>query len=340
MITRNRKVPLRRRESGWVLPSALIMSTMMVSLTVTYARHAVLAKTRLVWEQGARESEEDSRSGYERARQNMRLGFDIGEGVDADEVDTPIGNTVKTELTKTGQFKRELRINARRDNDEEAFLRVDAEVVPSSTDSSSTKRTRLTDDVGGEVMIAGNLTIISGSSSYVGTEMAGLFLLEDGSELTLDDVVLRGTILTRAAVFSGNSPSVGANRPRVNIDGDLRILAGNPEVSSLDEVAICGPDLVVDASPGSRIEIDGAVVAEELNCPGRGALRGPVVTRNKLNLSADVSRPGSGRGAQEWPDAIEPGGAEIVSMAFATEPIPQIVLDAMSNVDLAAEKNQ
>jgi len=338
MITRNHKLPSRRRESGWVLPSALIMSAMMVSLTVTYARHAVLAKTRLVWEQGARESEEDSRSGLQRARQNMRLGFEIGTGPDADEIDTPIGNTVKTECTKKGQFVRELRINARRENDEEAFLRVRTEVVPASTASSGPKRTGVTDETCDQILMAGNLTIISEDSTYSGVTMAGLFLLEEGAELTLDDVVLNGTIISRAACLD-NLPAVGPNRPRVTIDGGLRLLAGNPYVPGLNDVAVVGPDMVVDASANSRVEIDGAVVTEELSLPGRGSLRGPVVTRDSLSLSDEISRPGYGRGPQQWPDAIEPGAEEVVRLAFDTQPIPQEALDAMASVDLTAEKN-
>src|SRR5690349_14074715 len=124
----------RRGESGWVLAASLVMSALAVTVTVTYARHAVLAKKSLEYAQGASEVEEASRSGMERVRERMRDGDKPGtcEQGNQDHCVTPGGQDVTGERTVLTSKKREIRVRA---------------TGPSATNSSDEYRTKARSNV-------------------------------------------------------------------------------------------------------------------------------------------------------------------------------------------------
>ena len=79
------RVTRARGEQGWVLLATVILSAVAASLTVTWARHAVLQKSQLEMSSGASEAEEATRSGLERTRQKMRSGNPPGTEADGEE---------------------------------------------------------------------------------------------------------------------------------------------------------------------------------------------------------------------------------------------------------------
>ncbi len=104
----------RRNESGWVLAASLILSTLAIAVTVTYARHAVLAKKSLEFAQGASPVEEATRSGMERVRERMLDGNPPGtveEGTQ-DHAVTAGGEDVTGERQVLAAQMREIRVRA------------------------------------------------------------------------------------------------------------------------------------------------------------------------------------------------------------------------------------
>lgn len=327
----------RRSESGWVMPAAMIASALMISVTVTYARHAVLAKTRLTFEQGARESEEDARSGLERARRNMQRGKLIADGM-TDVVTAPDGNSIETTRNNKGGNKRELTVHTIRVNDEEAFVRTRTEVVPvSNTPESAEEPTRLDCGCGDAVLAAPELVTVNGSVTYTDTTLDAILLLEANASLTLQDVVLRGAIVTRAGLCDIYDPLEGSARPQVTVIGSLRMLPlTGGSVPELAPLRVIAPDAVIDADAYARLQIGGGVIADRLDLQGSGAINGPVVVKDSLSLSSLIQRPGWGRGPQFWPSCVKPGAEQVTRLVVRTEDPEQEVLDFMANIDLSS----
>ncbi len=312
--------------------ATLVLSAIVVSVTVTYARHAVLAKRSLEFASGASPAEEASRSGLERTRDRMREGHlptTVSDGGE-DTVETASGEIVTSEREIIDHDERRLRVHARgngSDVADEANLRARGRVDPSG--DTQGQRNRLRCDVGDAVLLAGNLTIISGSVTYTDTQLAGLFLLEAGAELTLDDVVLRGTIITRAGLCNSNAPQLGANRPKVQVYGGLRLLAG----TDIPDVAVAAPDLRFIADSSSRVEVRGMVMAEEFEVPGRGAVRGLAVSTEEPVFGSGIRRPGHGRGLQSWSEQVECGAESVRTLSFPFEDVTDAEYDAMDAFD-------
>ncbi len=326
------RTPQRRNEAGWVLAASLVLSSLVIAVTVTYARHAVLAKKSLEYGKGASEVEEASRSGMERVRERMRDGDPpgtIGEGTH-DQAVTPTGEVVEGERQVLPEQRREVRVRARSgpvDDGEEYRTKARGRVEPGSGDTQQRTTIECAD---GQTLLAGNLMVISGPTEFQGVELAGLMLLEDGAELTLQDVVLRGTILTRHGACNDHPKAVGANRPTVRVFGGLRLLAG----TELPETAMCAPDAIFETDDASRVEIRGFAVADEVKVKGRGCVRGMVVSGAVEDVSSDIRRPGHGRGQQSYPDNVRPGAEEFVRVAFPNDPVPESTLDAMASCEI------
>jgi hypothetical protein len=302
-----------------------------VAVTITYARHALLAKQTLQFGKGASEVDEASRSELERVRELMRIGDKPGTVAtgDHDEAVTPTGEIVRGEREIVGHARRELRVHAEGGNNqtEQARLKARSSVVPGNRPQGD--RTVL-ECATGSVMLAGNVTIISGVQAYVGVQLAGLFLLEDGAELTLEDCVLRGTILTRHGACRDHPPATGSQRPRVRVYGGLRLLAG----TELPDVAIVAPDLRFETDDSSRVEVRGFVSADEVRVGGRGCVRGMVVHNETESIGSKTRRPGFGRGSQDFPDTVSCGAEEVSSLCFPTSVVPVATLNKMSSASI------
>jgi hypothetical protein len=316
-----------------VLAASLVLSTVAVAVTVTYARHAILSKQSLEFGKGASEVEEASRSELQRVRELMRAGDKPGTEADGehDQAVTPNGEVVVGEREEKGHGKRELRSRAHGNSQsggDQARLNAESEVVPGS--GSTGDLTTLDCGAGDGVLMAGSLQIISGDVTLQGTQLAGFFLLEQGAHLTLENVVLRGTIVTRAGLCNGNSPASGSDRPRVSVYGGLRLLAGN----ELPDTAVAGPDLVFEADSTSRVEVKGFVSADEFRMQGRGTMRGMAVTGADEDIGDEVRRPGYGRGTQPWPAHVHAGAEEVSLLAFPIPAIDDATLTAMVSADI------
>jgi hypothetical protein len=324
----------RPAEQGWVLVASFILAGLAASVSVTWARHAVLAKSSLEMAHGASESEEAAQSGLNHAREQMRQGHPPGNCGDGTEqvVLTEDGHVVTIEREVSSHKRRRLRTYATKMNGqftEEAAVRARARVVPES--NSEGEPTRLNCDSGAvSTMMAGLVTVLSGSNTYSDVDMAGLFILEPGADLTLENVVLRGAVITRAGRCADEPMQTGSNRPTINMVGDIRLIAG----TVLPDVAMVAPDCVVTADADARVEIQGQVVANELDLPCRGSLRGMVVTEKRGNIGGGCKRPGYGRGPQSWSNELVAGAERVTLISFPSESYTESEMDAMESCNV------
>ncbi len=329
----NMKHPDNRREQGWVVIASLILAGIAASVTVTWARHAVLAKSSLEMAHGASESEEAARSGINHAREQMRQGDPPGSIADGEEdvVLTEDGHVVTIEREVEDHDRRKLKTKAHKvkgSYTDEAACKAKAKVVPESNAGGKPTRFRKNDGAG--LAGAGNVHVITGTTTYANTELIGTFILETGANLTLDNVVVRGVIVTRSGLSEDDPKLTGSSRPSLHFQKNVRIL---PDASAPD-IAIVGPDLVITADSGARLGIEGQVIADEMDLPCRGTIVGMVTTETSSNISSKCKRPGFGRGPQDWSTQLEAGAERVTKISFPAEDYTEAEMDAMEGCDV------
>ena len=321
---------LRRHEEGFALVGALILCAVMGGLTVTWARHALLAKESLVIGRGASEADEASRSGMERIRHRVRQGSLPGvcDSGDEDVTYTADGRRVVSDREVLGHGLRQLGIRVGRplvSSRDEAVLRVRAEVVPAGGGSESSLRTRLTCQEGASILSSPLAQFITGTTHIQGGVLDGFFIVENGAELILEDVVVRGALFSRAGLCKDTLAVEGIGRPSIRLLGDCRLLAR----TELPDVCVVAPDGRLTGESPSRVELRGFVAVDEVRLLGQATCRGMIVARTHEEFSEQVTRPGFGRGVPTFPESIDVGAERIVRVGFPRLAVDAQILDAM-----------
>lgn len=315
---RGRNRPGAASEQGWVLLASVILSAVAASVTVAWARHAVLQKSALEMSSGASETEEATRSGLERTRTQMRNGSPPGCSSVGEEqiVTTGAGDIVTCERVVVDHDTRALRMRADRpgsDFNESANTRARCRVQPRDGSNSSGEHvTRLQCGVGSTILLSPDLIVVSGTQSYTHQTILGIFLLEEGAVLNLDKVVLQGGIVTRAGLCSTNSVITGATRPRVNLAGGTHINPG----FTLKDIAILAPDAIVRSESNARINLHGFIAADEIDFQSRGSLHGMVIAESSKVIGSKIVHVGEDRGPRDFPESIETGSERMTAVAF------------------------
>lgn len=326
-----------RNEQGWVLLSSLVLSSLLAALTITWARHAVQAKKTLEIESGASEAEEVTTSGFARVRTMMR-NSEVPGGCDTgneDIVTTPVGGVVISEIHALDHDLREVWVVAKEDMDSstEAMLHALAVVVPGNGSLGDT-RTKLQSDTCTDAFTAGAVTTVMSDTTLTGN-VSGVYMVQDGVTLTLDDCRFEGVIASTYGLSSATFPATGADRPALVIAGDSTISSG----ANVPGTAIVMPDGIVEAPSSARFEIDGFVVGEELLLDGRGTVRGMMVSGGVESIGSDVVRPGFGRGPQTWPEDVVAGAERVMTIAFPHEDPSNETLDTMEGFDIGGSED-
>lgn len=325
-----------RAEQGWVLIAALLVATVSASLTVGWARHAVLSKGQLEMSTGASRTEEASRSGLERTRELMRKGKPPGTEDDGEEdvVTTSNGDSVHSEREEDDieHDKRDIKVRAYHssgNSHKDAAVRSRAKVVPGSQGKG--KRTRLDCVEGSKIIVIPGLTMVTGMLVLTpSSDVSGVYLLENGATLVMEDIDFTGAIVTRASLCETNALATGGGRPTVQLKGGC-VLRDGPDLPGL---SLCGPDLVITADTDARIDVRGMIVAEDINLPCRGVLREMVVSESTEVISSNISRPGHDRGPQDFPSFVKPGSEKMTYISFPTEHFTDDEMDTMEAYDV------
>jgi hypothetical protein len=323
-------------EQGWVLIAALLIAAVSASLTVGWARHAVLSKGKLEMATGASRIEEASRSGFEHTRELMRRGQPPGTEEDGEDVvvTTSHGDEVRSERRNVGHGRREINVRARHSSGNEhrdASLRGRAEVVPGSRGHG--KRSRLRCEEGSKVLLIPGLTMVTGTLVFTpSSDVTGVYLMENGSKIIMEDCNFTGAILTRASLCESNPLATEGSRPEIEFRGGCTMREG----TDLPGLSICGPDVRVVADSAARLDVRGMIVAEELDLQCRGVLRKMVICEGDEIIGSNISRPGRSRGPQDFASCVDPGSERMTRISFPTEHFSTDEMDAIEAYDVDA----
>ncbi len=139
-----------------------------------------------------------------------------------------------------------------------------------------------------------------------GVEFEGVLVVHESVVLTLNDVIVRGAILSAASssdsVLSAHSQF---SQPQVVFTGVTRLL----EADFLPGLAIHMPDGRVVADHAlARVEIRGDIVAHSLSLQSKGSFEGNSATVQDPVIGASVDRIGAGRTPREWSSVLDHQG--------------------------------
>lgn len=285
-----------RQDAGYVLLAALLLTTLIASLVMTYSRHALLSIDSSSVNIASQLAQDAADSGFAWAKQSLRA--DAGSTTRLDLGD---GRSVAVSVGSGAGSLREIDVDATSEGTSQS-LQATFEVYSVTGD----RLPELTSAAKTAVNAATPMIVLSGSSSYTSTEITGMVLLRTGTTLTLQDVILDGSIVSEAALTGGTGGVT------INLRGGVQIRPG----AALPGCAIVAPDATISGDGSERVEMHGAIVAGSLALPGSGALHGEVACAAAPVLGADIDEPGAGRAPRAWPSSLSTGASGVGRLSF------------------------
>ena len=295
--------PLRRGERGYVLLVVILLSALMVATGVAYARHVAAGwrqSTASLW---AHESRESAQSGVAFARQVLASGQSLGTTtLDAGS------HTVAVTLGDLGNDRRSLRVDATSDG-LGATVEGEAQVYGLVGGALPT----LDPAAVFSVLNDANRTVLSGTATYTGIDFPGCVVLASGADITLQDCVLAGAVVSIPALTGSWT---AAQATRLHVRGGLSLTPN----AWLPDCGIVLPDGQVEIESTASVELHGAVVAAELDIAGSGAMDGYLASGTPFTLPSTVDRPGFGRAPPDWPLALHVSSWGLAQLSFPRNP--------------------
>lgn len=281
---------------GYALLTVILVGALVAAMTLGYARHVIVAGESEAATLDGELSESAIGSGFHLARQTLAAdtarnrSTRLGGGLDVDVAVSDAGDELRAITVATGARS----------------IEALAEVYPAVGDDLPT----LSYNANRAVWESPNLIDVTSDTAYSDTEIDGILLLRKGVDIVLDDVIVRGSIVTENAL-SDTLWSAG-EETSITVTGGLLVEPG----STLSGCAVIGPDCTVTGTTTSALQLHGVVVARALNLSGVAALHRQVATTTAPSLSADVDFPGAGRAPRPWPTALTVPGESIARIVF------------------------
>ena len=297
----HRKLGIRRGERGIVLLAVLILTALIVTTAVAYARHVAMAGTQTAADLNIHRAQEAAESGVTWARQALRSGADSQVAT----VPNEDGNGALVTLTGSGA-SRDMVVDSTDFYGLGATVIARASVTPDGEagllpELSSSAIARIN---------ASSPTILTDGAVLSDTVIAGVLLIEKGARVVLRDVVVSGAVLSELALES--PPYKTWEAATLRLEGSVRIEPG----AALPECSVVMPAGAVFASSATSVEMGGVVVARRMTLDGLGSLNAPIAVEGPLLLSGSIDQPGAGRGPRPWPAALEFAAHQLTTLAF------------------------
>lgn len=285
-----------RHEAGYVLLAALLLTTLVASLVMTYSRHALLSIDSSSVNIASQLAQDAADTGFAWAKQSLKA-----DAAATTRLDLGDGRSVAVNVGSAAGSLRSIDVDATTEGTSQS-LQATFEVYSITGD----RLPELTAAAKTAVNAATPMIVISGSGSYSSTELTGMIVLRAGATLTLTDVILDGSIVSQAALTGG------AGGVTINLRGGVQIQPG----AALPGCAIVAPDATISGDGSERVEIHGAIVASSLALPGTGALHGEVACATAPALGAGIDQPGAGRAPRAWPSSLATGSSDVGRLSF------------------------
>ncbi len=167
----------------------------------------------------------------------------------------------------------------------------------------------------------------SGMSWVTDTELEGIVIVENTSALFLDDVVVKGVIISED-VISGDpiADYTAYDTPCLLVDGHTKIVPGD----FLPGVSIVMPDGIFTTwSDAETVQLDGDVVAHEMTMGVPTFVNGNIATVAPCP-DQHLEQPGQGRGPVPWAEDLDLGASfDLAYLAYLPH-VPQV--SGLSNI--------
>ncbi len=324
-----------RHERGYILVALLLLVGAMASIAITYSRHAVIHAHSSSVNSSFVEAHEIAASQLEFVMQSDRAGIPVN----ADKI---LG-AVKSETTRhdtslsvaaLGNDSVRLGLQALAPDGMGVTRLIEVERMPAPTNLDCNTLPRLEESARLSLTAGKPVPTFTYSTSTTvsNTVLEGLVVIETGVQLTLDNVIVRGMVISGHSLTAALFPVFDPNTaPELVVGGNVRILASDIAPG----LAVLMPDGVITTSDSdARLQIVGDVAVHDLTLGCPGTVRGRVASVGDPLLHIDVAHIGAGRAPISWSSALTAQGAfETVSMAFV--PRPLVIGDLSTLTDYA-----
>jgi len=323
----------RGRERGFVVVAVLLVIAALAMVGTTYIKHVETVRR----DRSLSANALDGRTAADSAAEVARKALALGETVD-DAVIEAGRSTAGVAASALGDGRSRTLVRAVEDDGIGATLLAETAWVPSGEASEADDLPRLQAELLADVLADASISkhYYSGQSRVANTELEGLVVVRNGSALVLDDVVIRGCIVSEDTLFDALLGEVDLGTvPTVVVAGNLRI----DPIEALPGLALCLPDGVFMTYGGEgRVQIDGDVVAYTVQLLAPGAIRGNIASVDPPELHADFELVGSGRHPLPWSPALDTSNSPqaVDFMAFLPRTPDLASLSAISTAALPA----
>ncbi len=304
--------PQSARQAGYVLLAVLLLAVLMVSMTMSYARHTLMAADNSGANLRAQTAEQAAGSGFAWAKQSL-----LASGATAATLSLGSDAALTVSVADGGNARRAITVAATGPGT--------SQQVAATAETFATTNGRLPLLTGAaKAAVTGGATLInvSGNASYSNTELTGILYLRFGSSVTLRNVILTGAIVSEAAVIGTWTP---AQSTTITLDKGVLIEPG----SVLPGCAIIAPDASVAGTGAERVQLEGVVVAAALSLPGSGSVHAQIATTATPVLSTLIELPGAGRAPRSWPSVLDTGALGLSRVVFLRADATQGERDAI-----------
>lgn len=289
----------RRREGGYVLLTIMLLGALLMVGTAGLSRHALLGEAEGLAGLKIHRSREASLSAVVYARQALASRrLPTSEVLNIDDV------TVDIALTRLADDRHALAVDAFR-GDLGSTLRGEIGTEP-ATDGPPPE---LTPEAVTAINTSSNRITLRDGAVLADQEIVGILVIAPGASVTLENILLHGSIVSGTALSA--PPYAPGDATALRIVGGLRI----EPTAELEDVAIYMPDGAVFGEVDSGVEIHGVTAADTLSLLGRAYVHDPMLVRT-IGRADDLEQPGQGRGPSRWPEAFADPPERIRWMAF------------------------
>jgi hypothetical protein len=328
-------------EQGYILIALLVLVGALASIGATFSRHVVVRAHSSSVNTSFLDAQEIVDSQIEFVVQSDRAGVPVDSSKILDAVRTEAAHhTTSLAVGDLTDDRRLIQLQAltRSGMGVTRLLEVQRIGTPKNTSSDTLPRFR---ESSLDALLADHSYTrhrFQKSATVTNAILEGLVIIRRGAVLTLDNVVIRGAVVSEDALDQdpfGPFEPLGA--PELVIGGNVRILAND----FLPGLAVLMPDGIIStANSDARVQIVGDVVSQDitLGCPG--SLRGHLAIVGDPVLHVGIKLMGIGRKPMPWAPSLDSNGTfDAVSVAFVPRPLGVDDLPALTNYSLPTVGN-
>ncbi len=292
----------RQRQSGFALLMVLMLVGLCSVMGVTYLRHVALTHEDSALARQSTDASDAVDSAVNWGRQVLRVSpgvssATVGNGgrsasVQVADLDDGHGSILARAVDSSGIGSTSLLEVARRATPDTTGPATLPTIPPATLTS---------------LLLDGSIpkTYLGGTQTISDTDYTGILVLEDGADITFDNVTLLGLLTTDRVVHGSPFDEFDPDEaPTARVAGNFRIDSG----SFLSGVAVMLADgRFLSTGTAASLQITGDVLAHTLDFSGIGAIHGNLASVTPFSLDAQIDQPEAGRLPAAWSDQLEMG---------------------------------